>query len=117
MYNRKPASMLARKKRNRSWIGWVIAGLFVLGLLVLLLSALGDDESTASAPVNTSSAPTRTTPKPTVAPTRVASASTSATPATAGSSADHSEWTVLVYLDGDNDLEQDAIGDFAEMAS
>ncbi|HEU5087961.1 MAG TPA: clostripain-related cysteine peptidase [Roseiflexaceae bacterium] len=26
-------------------------------------------------------------------------------------------WTVLVYLDGDNDLEQEALGDFTEMAT
>jgi len=55
--------------------------------------------------------------RPTAAPTRVAAAKPSATPAPAAASAGQAEWTVLVYLDGDNDLEQDAIGDYAEMAS
>ncbi|MBI9018009.1 MAG: hypothetical protein JEZ07_12190 [Phycisphaerae bacterium] len=31
--------------------------------------------------------------------------------------AQNSDWTMLVYLDGDNDLEGDAISDFIEMAS
>lgn len=38
-------------------------------------------------------------------------------PASSGGSSDTADWTVLVYLDGDNDLEQSAIDDFAEMSS
>jgi hypothetical protein len=104
--------MATRRKRNRSWIGWIIVGVIVLGLLALALSSLEEDESSASTPPREPPVPTRTTTKPTVAPTRTANA-----PDSSSGADDQADWTVLVYLDGDNDLEEEAIGDYAEMAS
>ncbi|MBX0328733.1 FHA domain-containing protein [Oscillochloris sp. ZM17-4] len=78
----------------------VVAG---LGGGVFLLTRSGGGGTTTSAtrePVATSAAGAAT---PGPAPTRAA----------AGQDA---EWTVLVYLDGDNNLESDALTDFAEMA-
>ncbi|HET9223947.1 MAG TPA: clostripain-related cysteine peptidase, partial [Roseiflexaceae bacterium] len=92
--------------------------MIVLGLLALALSSLEEDTSSALAPTREPPIPTRRVTKPTVAPTRIASASATPTAPDATSAAENrAEWTVLVYLDGDNDLEEVAIGDFAEMAS
>src|SRR5688572_24497140 len=110
--------MSTRRKRNRSWIGWIgwmIAGVIVLGLLAVALSSLEEDASSASTPTRESPVPTRATTKPTVAPTRIASASATAMPTDPDSSSganNQANWTVLVYLDGDNDLEEEAIGDY-----
>jgi hypothetical protein len=66
---------------------------------------------------NPTAAPARRTPEPTEE--GVASAPTSEngdTPvATREPVAGGADWTVLVYLDGDNNLEADAVGDFNEM--
>ena len=94
----------------------MIVGLIVLGLLALALSSLEEDGSSASTPASDLPVPTRTTTKPTVAPTHIASAPATAPDSTSGAD-NQADWTVLVYLDGDNDLEEEAIGDYAEMAS
>lgn len=60
----------------------------------------------------TTARPTRVRPTATA----VTAARPTARPVSNGSSAS-ADWTVLVYLDGDNDLEQSAIDDFAEMSS
>ncbi|HEU5102892.1 MAG TPA: clostripain-related cysteine peptidase, partial [Roseiflexaceae bacterium] len=76
-------------------------------LLASVLSGCLDEPaaSTTKPPAARSTA----TPKPSAArPT--------ATPKPAPASG-QADWTVLVYLDGDNDLEQSAIDDYAEMAS
>ncbi len=54
----------------------------------------------------------------TVRPTRVANSASAASKPTATKPASgKANWTVLVYLDGDNDLEESAIDDYKEMAS
>jgi hypothetical protein len=78
--------------------------LATLALLASLLSGCVDEPvSTTKPPAARRTAtpkPAQATPKPAAAP--------------AGGLAD---WTVLVYLDGDNDLEHSAIDDYGEMAS
>src|SRR4051812_43544541 len=82
------------------------------GCLALLLLAGGLSGSLDDPPASTTKPPA--TPKP-------AAGRPTATPKPAASAANNSsaatDWTVLVYLDGDNNLEEDAIGDYAEMAS
>jgi Clostripain family len=91
------------------------SGFFVLLLLAGSLSGCVDEATSHVAQ------PTRV--RPTATPAR-ASSGTSATPGpatpypTSGAGAPaKDDWTILVYLDGDNDLEADAIDDFGEMAS
>src|SRR3954447_9072550 len=82
------------------------------GCLALLLLAGGLSGCLDDSPASTTKPPA--TPKP-------AAGRPTATPKPAASAANNSsaatDWTVLVYLDGDNNLEEDAIGDYAEMAS
>lgn len=104
--------MIARIARRRSSI---VAGA-VIRLLVLALLSGALSACLASAPP---SAPKPDARKPTATParaTRTPKPAATPTPRPASAAA-KANWTVLVYLDGDNDLEQDAIGDFAEMAS
>jgi hypothetical protein len=88
----------------------------IAGCLALLLLAGGLSgclEDPPPSPAKPPAARPTSTPKP-------AAARPTATPKPAASAANSSaaaDWTVLVYLDGDNNLEEDAIGDFAEMAS
>jgi Clostripain family len=89
------------------------ASLLLVLMLAGSLSGCVDDTAPSG------SQPTRV--RPTAIPTRVPT-DTPATPkpqkptsSTSASAKD--DWTVLVYLDGDNDLESDAIDDFGEMAS
>ncbi|HEU5014382.1 MAG TPA: clostripain-related cysteine peptidase [Roseiflexaceae bacterium] len=77
---------------------------FVLALLAGSLSGCLDEP--VSVTTSATPRPTRT-PKPTATPKPIA--------AQAGDT--KANWTVLVYLDGDNDLEADAIDDYNEMAS
>ncbi len=89
----------------------VVCGLFILTMLAGILSSCADD------PV--SEKPTATRVRPNARPTRTPAAQgkptvTPAKPAAAAASAD---WTILVYLDGDNDLEDAAIDDYNEMSS
>ena len=80
----------------------------VLLLLASTLSGCLDEQ--AAQPTPTRVRPTHTpsnpvaTPKPSGQHTHTGSAA-------------KADWTILVYLDGDNNLEDDAIGDFGEMAS
>jgi hypothetical protein len=87
----------------------IVAG---LGALVLAIACVGGAlliaRSGPLGPAGPTSAAART-PQP----TGVAEASGEATPAPAAAGGD--TWTVLVYLDGDNNLERDAIKDFNEM--
>src|SRR6476469_9493575 len=82
------------------------------GCLALLLLAGGLSGCLEDTPPSATKPPA--TPKP-------AAARPTATPKPAASAANNSntatDWTVLVYLDGDNNLEADAIVDYAEMAS
>ena len=88
------------------------------GWLALLLLAGGLSGCLEDSPPSTTKPPvTRatSTPKPAAArPTATTKPGTASTVTNSGAAAD---WTVLVYLDGDNNLEEDAIGDYAEMAS
>lgn len=77
----------------------VFAGL--AGGALLLVRAMGDGGPTLATPGPGEPAVGAATPGP--APTRAAASQDAA-------------WTVLVYLDGDNNLESDALTDFAEMA-
>src|SRR5688572_7292015 len=80
--------------------------------LVLLASSLSG--CLEDSPPSTTKPPTaRATNTPKPAATRPTA---TPKPATTNSSS-AADWTVLVYLDGDNNLETDAIGDYAEMAS
>jgi hypothetical protein len=85
------------------------------GCLALLLLAGGLsgclEDSPPSTTKPTAARPTNT-PKP-------AAARPTATPKPAASAGNSKtdDWTVLVYLDGDNNLEAEAIGDYAEMSS
>jgi hypothetical protein len=78
----------------------VFAGL--AGGVLLLSRAAGGSSATPVA--GSTSGPAATNPTPGPAPTRAAADEDAA-------------WTVMVYLDGDNNLEPDAITDFAEMAA
>ena len=101
--------MIARMNRRLQSISLrTVAACFALVLLGGVLTSCVDD-----AP-QTSSRPTPA--RSTATPSTVASAP-STRPTSSASTAAKAEWTVLVYLDGDNDLEQDAIADYAEMAS
>ena len=83
------------------------------GCLVLLLLAGGLSGCLEDSPPSTTKPPTaRATNTPKPAPARP-----TATPKPAASNSNAADWTVLVYLDGDNNLEEDAIGDYAEMSS
>jgi hypothetical protein len=80
------------------------------GCLALLLLAGGLSGCLEDTPPSTTKPPA--TPKPAAArptPKPAAGAANNSSTAT--------DWTVLVYLDGDNNLEEDAIVDYAEMAS
>src|SRR4051794_6840718 len=81
-------------------------GLLALALLAYSLSGCVEDAPPSA-------------PQPTRAPRATPAAAAPATPrpTSAARPAAEADWTVLVYLDGDNNLEQDAIGDYAEMAS
>jgi len=84
-----------------------------LALLLLAGGLSGCLEDWPPSPAKPPAARVTSTPKP-------AAARPTATPKPAAGTATNSgatDWTVLVYLDGDNNLEEDAIGDFAEMAS
>ena len=91
---------IAQTLRALSFSPQIFSRLLVLVLLASSLSGCLDDEPQSASP------PIRV--RPTAAP-----ASAASDPAPDGSA----DWTVLVYLDGDNNLESDAIADFAEMAS
>jgi len=87
------------------------------GFMALLLLAGGLSGCLEDTPPSTSNPPaarSTATPKP-------AAERPTATPKPAASAASNtstsSDWTVLVYLDGDNNLETEAIIDYAEMAS
>ena len=83
--------------------------LCALTLLAATLAACAD-EAPPAAPLSLS--PSRT-PRPAAsAPTAARTPPTPAKPASA-----MADWTIMVYLDGDNDLETSAIDDFAEMAT
>jgi hypothetical protein len=81
------------------------------GFLALLLLAGGLTGCLEDTPPSTTKPPA--TPKP-------AAARPTATPKPAAGAASNSsastDWTVLVYLDGDNNLEAEALVDYAEMA-
>ncbi len=79
----------------------VLAG---LGGGVLLLTRSGGGGGTTSA----TSGP--------AAPTSAAGAATPGPAPTRAAAGQDAEWTVMVYLDGDNNLEADALTDFSEMA-
>ncbi|MFN8477547.1 MAG: clostripain-related cysteine peptidase [Kouleothrix sp.] len=81
----------------------------MLRLPVFVLVAFSLSGCLGSAPANE---PTTTPKRPTATPKPAANGPT-ATPAPAAPA----EWTVLVYLDGDNDLETEALADYAEMAT
>lgn len=83
----------------------------LVGSCALLVALIGcdtpEDSTSAQRPRRTSISSTRT--RPTSTPRATQSLQTSRTSA--------AEWTILVYLDGDNNLEQEAITDFREMAT
>jgi len=88
------------------------------GCLALLLLAGGLSGCLEDSPPSTTKPPTAratTTPKPAAARPTATPKPAPASAATNSNAA--ADWTVLVYLDGDNNLEEDAIGDYAEMAS
>ena len=58
-------------------------------------------ESATARPTRQTAIGSTTVPAPTRTPAQAAG--------------DRADWTILVYLDGDNNLEQDAVGDFNEM--
>lgn len=76
----------------------------LLALVLLAATASGCLEDSPPSAARPTRVPPTAAPAAPAAPTR--------TPAVV-----QAEWTVLVYLDGDNDLEQEALDDFAEMAS
>jgi hypothetical protein len=86
----------------------IAIGLFVLALLGSLLSGCVDDP-VLETPTTTRVRPTRTPGGAQRNPT-----ATPARPSAGGATAD---WTILVYLDGDNDLEYSAVDDYTEMAT
>ncbi len=88
-------------------MGWIA--------LLLIASSLSSctDSPTPEPPTATQARPTKT-PKPTK-PT--ATPKPDAPNPTNSPNAAKADWTILVYLDGDNDLEQESIDDYAEMAS
>ena len=99
---------MTRRLRTRSFRA--VSQLLLLALLAGSLSGCLED-----AP-ETGAAPTRT--RPTSAPaSKTTTAARPTTRPSSASSSDKADWTVLVYLDGDNDLESSAIDDFAEMSS
>lgn len=84
-------------------------------LLVFLLATLS---ACADEPENEEVTPTRrpratATARPTSAPRPT----TPPADTPASNTGDEADWTVLVYLDGDNDLEAEALDDFGEMAT
>ena len=81
-------------------------------LALLLLAA-----SLAGCLADTPAAAPTARPRATAAPTARPRATATPLPPAVATPAAQAEWTVLVYLDGDNDLEPDAIDDYAEMAS
>ena len=99
--------MLARITRH-PFISAIAAGLIVLGLLVWLLGSADEAPDTSSAPRPTrtlsAATPTRAAAKPSATPAAKPSATTQ--PAGEPGGDGQAEWTVLVYLDGDNDLEE-----------
>jgi hypothetical protein len=83
-----------------------------LALLLLLAAALTGCVDTP--PPQATRPRATSTPRPSGRPTRTPKPGATPRP---GATRPVAAWTVLVYLDGDNDLEQEAIGDFAEMSS
>jgi hypothetical protein len=88
--------------------------LVVLGLVALLIlgTCAGGAVLVTRGISGIASAPTSAARTPQARPTAEAGAGPAATRAPVAGGAD---WTVLVYLDGDNNLEKDAIADFNEM--
>src|SRR4051812_11678110 len=84
------------------------------GCLALLLLAGGLSSCLEDTPPSATKPPAAratSTPKPAARPTATPKPGTASAATNSSAAAD---WTVLVYLDGDNNLEEDAIGDFAE---
>src|SRR5689334_19472910 len=88
-------------------------GLALLVLATLLSSCADDAPPEAAKPTHVGPTAGAATGGPAPTPRPAAARPT----ATAGQPASRADWTVLVYLDGDNDLEPDAIDDYGEMAS
>jgi hypothetical protein len=83
--------------------------LVILALLAGLLSGCLDEPA--------SNSPRPSAVRPTATPKIAATPKPAAARPTTAPAGGQADWTVLVYLDGDNDLEQSAIDDYAEMAS
>ncbi len=99
----RPSSPAAPRRANR--LPLILAVVAVLGC-TLLAALAGGTYLVLNRGINVNPEPTTTASEPSgPVPTRV--------PAPAGAA----RWTVLVYLDGDNNLEADALTDFREMAA
>lgn len=84
-----------------------------LALTLLALSLAGCLADAPATPPSAAAKPRTATPKrPTATPKRP-----TPTPKGTPQPAAQAEWTILVYLDGDNDLEPEALTDYAEMAT
>jgi Clostripain family len=94
---------------SRHWLTRGLHLLVALALLAGMLSSCADDPQAET--------PTATR-RPSTRPTRTpAPSKPTATPARPSSTTAAADWTILVYLDGDNDLEDSAIDDYSEMAT
>jgi hypothetical protein len=97
-------SPVARASRLPNWvlalalIGLVLVAGCIGGAVMVTRAVLPSPEGTNATSLPTTAPAATRAPRPTTAP-----------------SADRARWTVLVYLDGDNNLEADAIGDLNEM--
>ncbi|GAB4129541.1 MAG: clostripain-related cysteine peptidase [Roseiflexaceae bacterium] len=85
-------------------ISMLLIGSMLAGMIVSCT-----DDPVEETPTATRVRPTRTPAKPTAMPEQPSNANQAAS--------SQAEWTILVYLDGDNDLEDAAVDDFNEMAS
>ncbi|GAB4213189.1 MAG: hypothetical protein OHK0022_49960 [Roseiflexaceae bacterium] len=92
------------------------ARLLTLALLLSILAACAD-EPEADRPTNTPRPPSVRTATAEARRTAAAAQEQVNNNAAEGNPAPTAEWTILIYLDGDNDLESSAVDDFREMAS
>ncbi len=90
--------------------------LLALALLLSVLAACAD-EPEADRPTNTPRPPSVRTATAEARRTAAAAQEQVNNDAAQGRTADTAEWTIMIYLDGDNDLESSAVDDFREMAS
>jgi hypothetical protein len=109
-----PAS--AAKKRGIGRTLLIVSGLAALVLTIACIGGAIFLTRSVSSIISSPTSAARRTPQPTREGGAVPTAQSGSDPApTREPVAGGADWTVLVYLDGDNNLERDAVTDFNEM--